>query len=137
MIGAMAGDAATIDLLRRVPLFEDLDSDELGVVAEALEERAFAAGDTVVEEGGAADWFFVVVGGEADVSVGGVPQGRVGPGDHVGEIGLLMGAERTATVVAATDLRCLGLTPADFRAVVEGNPTIAWKLLESMTLRLG
>jgi CRP-like cAMP-binding protein len=125
------------DLLRGVPLFEDLDADDLARVAAALHERTFAAGETIVAAGEPGDGFFLVESGEANVVVDGHVQGTLAPGDHFGEIALLMGAERTATVVARTDVRCLGLTPADFRELVEGSPTIAWKLLESMTLRLG
>jgi CRP-like cAMP-binding protein len=58
-------------------------------------------------------------------------------GDYFGEIALLQGSERTATVTAATDLRCYLLTPLDFRTLVEGNPAIAWNLLQSMVERLG
>lgn len=132
----MAGTGETIDLLRRVPLFEELGADELEAVAGAFRPRTFAAGETVVREGDAGDWFLVVDRGEAEVTVGGVPQGHAGPGDHIGEIALLMGAERTATVVATTELHCVGVTAAEFRALVEGNPTIAWQLLQTMTLRL-
>ena len=57
-------------------------------------------------------------------------------GDSFGEIALLMGGERTATITASTELRCYSIAPADFRPLVEGNPTIAWKLMGSMTDRL-
>jgi CRP-like cAMP-binding protein len=49
-------------------------------------------------------------------------------GDYFGEIALLLGSDRTATVIATTELRCYALTPWDFRALVEGNPSIAWKV---------
>jgi CRP-like cAMP-binding protein len=57
-------------------------------------------------------------------------------GDYFGEIALLMGSDRTATVTATSDLHCFALTPWDFRTLVEGNPTIAWKVLLSMANRL-
>ena len=131
----MAG--AAVESLGRVPLFAELDADELQLLADALQERSFRAGETLTAEGDAGDCFFVVEAGEAAVTVQGEPRGTIGPGDHVGEIALLMGADRTATVRATSDLRCLALAPLDFRALVEGNPTIAWKLLQSMTHRLG
>lgn len=126
----------SIDDLRRVPLFEDLAAEELQAVADAMRTRTFGAGEAVTVEGEAGDGFFVVESGRAEVTVEGQPQGTLGPGDHFGEIALLMGAGRTATITAAGDLRCHTLAPADFRAVVEGNPSIAWTLLQSMTLRL-
>ncbi len=126
---AVAGPA--LDALSRVPLFADLGEDELQEIAGSMHVREFAAGEVVTAEGAGADAFFVVDAGEGEVSVQGEPRATVGPGDYFGEIALMMGAERTATVTAATDLRCFALTPEDFRTVVEGNPAIAWKLLGS------
>jgi ATP-binding cassette subfamily B protein len=57
-------------------------------------------------------------------------------GDFFGEIALLMGSDRTATVTAVSSLRCFALTPWDFRTLVEGNPSIAWNVLQSMAARL-
>ena len=130
----MAG--APIEVLVRVPLFADLDEAELALLAEAMVERTFAAGEAVTVEGTVADGFFVVASGEAEVTVQGQPRGAVGPGDYFGEIALLMGSERTATITARGELRCYGLAPADFQAIVEGNPTIAWKVMQSMAQRL-
>jgi CRP-like cAMP-binding protein len=129
----MAGPA---DTLRRVPLFEDLEQDELQTLADAMRERTFAAGETIATEGAAPDSFYVVEAGEAAVTVGGEERGTIGPGDYFGEIALMMGSERTATITARTELRCQGLTALDFRDIVESNPTIAWKLAESMMDRL-
>jgi CRP-like cAMP-binding protein len=130
----MAG--ASTDVLRRVPLFDELDQAELDSVAGAMHERTFAAGDAVVVEGAPGDGFFVVASGEVEVSTGGEHRARLAPGDWFGEVALLMGSERIATITAATDLRCYVLTPMDFRTLVEGNPTIAWKVLQSMAQRL-
>jgi CRP/FNR family transcriptional regulator, cyclic AMP receptor protein len=126
----------TVDTLRRVPLFTGLDTKELESIAATMRERTFRAGDTVVEEGAAGAGFFVVEDGHAEVTVGGEPRGTLSAGDHFGEIALLTGSDRTATIVATTDLHCYGLTPWDFKPVVENNPSIAWKLLQSMAERL-
>lgn len=130
----MAG--ASVETLQRVPLFEELDATELQSIADAMQERSFEAGATVVAEGAAADGFFVVESGEAEVVAQGEPRGTLASGDWFGEIALLLGSERTATITATTDLHCYGLTPLDFRALVEGNPAIAWKVLQSMAYRL-
>lgn len=124
------------DTLRRVPLFSGLDDKELQSIAASMHERTFKAGQTVVEEGATGAGFFVVESGQAEVSVGGEARGTVGPGDHFGEIALLTGSSRTATIVATTDLHCYGLTSWDFKPLVEGNPAIAWKLLQSLADRL-
>jgi len=124
------------EMLRNVPLFSDLDRKELSEVAQTMRERRFSAGDTVTREGTGGAGFFVIGDGRANVTVDGEARGGLGPGDFFGEVALITGSERTATIVAETDLTCYGLTPWDFRPLVEGNPSIAWKLLESMAKKL-
>ena len=133
----LAVPGASLDVLVRVPLFADLDESDLQVVADSMSERVFDAGEVVTTEGEPADGFFVVESGEAEVTVQGDPRATVTAGDYFGEIGLLMGTERTATITATSELRCYGLSPSDFRVIVEGNPTIAWKVMQSMVERLG
>lgn len=120
----------------RVRLFEDLEPAELALLADAMHERVFPAGEAATTEGEAGDGFYVVASGEAEVTVGDRPVGRIGPGDHFGEIALLMGSGRAATITALSDLRCYGLAPSSFRAIVEGEPVIAFKLMQSMTQTL-
>lgn len=134
----MNPDVATpsLDTLRRVPLFAGLDDKELQSIASSMRERTFKAGQPVVEEGSGGAGFFVVEDGHAEVTVGGESRRTLSAGDHFGEIALLTGSSRTATIVATTDLHCYGMTAWDFRPLVESNPAIAWKLLESMAERL-
>ena len=127
---------APIDALRRVPLFEDLDDAELQSIADLMNEANVPAGGIVTAEGGPGDGFFVIESGEAEVTVDGELQGTMSAGDHFGEIALLLGSNRTATVTASTELRCYALTPWDFRTLVEGDPSIAWKVMQSMASRL-
>ena len=131
---AVAG--ASIDLLKKVPLFAGLDDKELTEIATSMRERRFKAGDTVTQEGAGGVGFFVVQEGRADVSVGGETKGSVGPGDYFGEIALINESPRTATLTAATDMLCYGMTPWDFRPLVESNSTIAWKLLTAMAEKM-
>ena len=125
-----------MQILRRVPMFEDLDEAELQSVADSMHEANVPAGAVVTAEGGPGDGFFVIDAGEAEVTVEGRPRATLRAGDFFGEIALLMGTDRTATVTAVSDLRCFALTPWDFRALVEGNPAIAWNVLQSMAARL-
>lgn len=119
-----------------MPLFAGLDDRELEQIAASMRERTFAAGDAVTQEGAGGAGFFVVESGEADVTVGGEPRGTIGAGDYFGEIALLTGSDRTATITARTDLHCYGMTPWDFRPLVESNSAIAWKLLTAMAEKL-
>lgn len=120
----------------RVALFADLDQAEIELLAGLAFPRTFVAGEAVTTEGAIGDGFFVVDSGEAEVMVQGQPRGTITSGDCFGEIAMLMGSERTARITATSELRCYCITPADFRSVVEENPSIAWKLYQSMAERL-
>jgi CRP/FNR family transcriptional regulator, cyclic AMP receptor protein len=128
--------AAPVELLRRIPLFSDLDRRELEGIANSMKERSFGAGDTIAEEGKGGVGFFVIEDGQASVSVRGEERASLGPGDYFGEIALVADVDRTATVKADTDLKCWGLTFWDFRPIVESNASVAWKLLQVMARRL-
>jgi CRP-like cAMP-binding protein len=130
-------DQQRIELLRRVPLFADLDKKELEGIANSLKERTFRAGETITSEGESAVGFFVIQDGEAKVSVGGQEKARLGPGDYFGEIALIAQSARTATLTAETDVRCLGMTFWEFRPLVEENGKIAWKMLQSLARKMG
>lgn len=124
--------------LRRVQLFAELDGRQVEQFARLLKERRFAKGETVILEGSGAAAFFLIDSGEATVTVRGqeVPQAQLGPGDHFGEIALIDGGPRSATVTAATDLVCYGLTFWEFRPLVESDGTIAWLLLRALARRV-
>jgi CRP/FNR family transcriptional regulator, cyclic AMP receptor protein len=131
---AVAG--ASPDILTKVPLFAGLDNRELQQIANSMRERRFHTGDTVTQEGAGGVGFFVVEEGQADVTVGGQARGSIGPGDYFGEIALINESPRTATITARTDMVCYGMTPWDFRPLVETNSTIAWKLLTAMAEKM-
>jgi len=101
-----------------------------------MRERRYSAGDTMTSEGSGGAGFFVVEEGEADVNVGGETKGSIGPGDYFGEIALINESPRTATLTARTDMVCYGMTPWDFRPLVESNSAIAWKLLTAMAEKM-
>jgi CRP-like cAMP-binding protein len=124
--------AAPAELLKRVRLFEGLERRELDQIAATMKERRFGAGQTVTEEGAGGVGFFVIGEGEAEVQTHGEHRRDLGPGDHFGEVALVAGTDRTATIRAKTDLTCYGMTPWEFRPLVENNGRIAWKLLEQM-----
>ena len=123
-------------MLKNVPLFSGLDDRELQEIAGQMRERRFAPGDTVTQEGAGGAGFFVIEEGEADVTVAGDQRGTIHAGDYFGEIALLTGSDRTATITAKTDMVCWGMTPWDFRPLVENNSAIAWKLLTAMADKL-
>ena len=122
--------------LRRVQLFADMDRRQAEQIARLLKERPFAKGETVIMEGSGGAAFFLIDSGEATVSSKGADVAKLGPGDYFGEIALIDGGPRSATVTAATDLVCYGLTFWEFRPLVERNAAIGWKLLQALAKRL-
>ena len=127
---------APVDALRTVPLFANLDDDELAQVALLFKARRFSAGETIVKEGADGAAFFLVESGEAAVSVRGSERRSLGPGDHFGEIALIDEGVRSATITATTDLACYGLTLWEFRPLVVENGEVGWKLLQSLAGKL-
>ena len=129
--------AAPIDVLRQVSLFAELDDRALEQLAGQMHERRFREGGDVTSEGAGGAGFFVVAEGNADVTIGGEHRASIGPGDFFGEIALIdTTGKRTASIVAATDLLCYGLTPWEFRPFVEEHPKVAWALLQTLAKRL-
>jgi CRP/FNR family transcriptional regulator, cyclic AMP receptor protein len=128
----MPGRNAPIALIWKIKLFAGLTDKELGAVAAPFQDESFEAGAVVVEEGTTGSGFFVMESGRAIVSVRGQELRELGPGDHFGEIALIADSPRTATVTAATNLRCHTISRDDFRKIVEAQPSIAWKLLENL-----
>src|SRR6476659_9087388 len=108
---------APVDLLKSVPLFQNVPAKQL------------------TAEGGGAAGFFVIESGEAKVTIDGVERRTLGPGDHYGEIALIDGGLRTATITASADGTAYGLTSWQFRPLVETHAEIAWPLLEAMAKR--
>jgi CRP/FNR family transcriptional regulator, cyclic AMP receptor protein len=120
-----------VDLLRKVPLFADLDNKELQEIAGSMKQRNFSTGQQIAVEGESGVGFFIIEDGDARVTVHGDEVRRLGPGDYFGEIALIAQSPRTATVTAESDLKTYGMTFWDFRPLVEDTPGIAWKLLQS------
>jgi CRP-like cAMP-binding protein len=118
------------ELLKRVPLFADLEKKELEQIASSMKPRTFSAGQQIAVEGESGVGFFVIEDGQAKVTVHGDEVRTLGPGDYFGEVALITHGARTATVTADTELKTYGMTFWDFRPLVEDTPGIAWKLLQ-------
>lgn len=128
--------SAPTKLLKSVPIFSELDDAEVERISRSFRDRTFASGQEVVTEGRGGVGFFVIESGEAAVTVRGEERRTLGPGDYFGEVALIDEGARTATITARTELKCWGLTPWDFRPLVETHAGIAWKLLQVFAQRL-
>jgi len=127
--------AAPIELIKSVPLFQGLDERQLQMLASTFSERRFSTGDELMTEGRTGAGFFVIDSGEVTISIEGEDLRTLGPRDYYGEIALIDGGVRTATITAASDGVSYGLTSWQFRPLVEENASIAWPLLEAMAAR--
>jgi MFS family permease len=121
-------------LLRAMPIFAPLPLVVIEQLALAAEPQEYADGDVVMREGDPGDRFYLVVEGSAAVSVGGVPRPPVGPGAGFGEIALLRGVPRTATVAAVGPLHVLSLPRDRFLGAVSGNQ-VSIEQAESLATR--
>ena len=114
-----------IGLLRAVPMLRPLPLPAIEQLARGLEQVSVPAGRAVFRQGDPADRYYVIEDGVADVVGDGHLVAKLGPGDGFGEIALLRRVLRTATVLAATDLRLSTLTSDRFLPVVTGFPPSA------------
>lgn len=119
-------------VIATVPLFDSLSKRHLKRIAGLTSTVEFEAGDTVIQEGEPGDSFFVTVSGQARVLSGGKTLHRVIPGDHFGEISLLDGRPRSASVVAETPLSLLRLPRSSFLKMVKEDADLARALLASL-----
>ena len=120
------------DSLVHVPLFSDLAGPDRDAIAQLFTPRVFAPGETVTKEGSDAAAFYLIESGTATVTVHSAFRRTLHPGDHFGEIALIDGRARSATVTADGELVCQGITLWDFQPLVQRNPTMAWALLQTL-----
>jgi len=129
---ARGGPDALID----VPLFAGLSKRHLRHIAGLCEEVQFAEGTSLAEEGKPGDSFYVLLEGEAKVIRSGRRLDRLIPGDFFGEIALIDGGPRTASVVATTPVTTLTISRKRFRKMLEEDASIVLAMLEELAKRL-
>ena len=119
------------DALAQVPLFAGMPSRFLKRLADKMDEQRFMEDATIVRQGEPGDTFYVLIEGEAKVKdANGRVLSRLIPGDFFGEISLMDGGPRTATVVAETNLTTLALSRKDFSALLRSEPKVTVGLLK-------
>lgn len=125
-----------VDQLKAVPLFAGCSGRELKSIAASVKEVHFPAGRTICKEGESGVGLHVVIDGETKVQVKGRTKRRLGPGAFFGEVALLDGGPRSATVIAETDVTTLSLPVWSFRSVLKANPSLSLKMMEELGRRL-
>jgi CRP/FNR family transcriptional regulator len=133
--------ASAVDLLARVPLLSGLEPGELERIAQVAIPRSFPKGARVFHEGDTSDACYVIRSGEVRVTRE-HPDGRaialatLGPGELVGELAMIDGGVRSASVEALTDVDLLAVSATDMRGLLERNAQITAKLVVALTKRL-
>jgi len=132
--------AASIDFLKRVSMFEDLDQKSLEAIANAAVEQRYEPGQDIVRQGDTGVGAFIIRSGKVDViqDRGGkeTKLSTLGPGEVFGEMALLDEFPRSATVRAVEPTTALGIQRWHFRGILESHPQIALALLPMLTRRI-
>jgi CRP/FNR family transcriptional regulator len=137
----VAGEEATVELMGRVPLFAELSAEELARISQVAIPRSFPRGVRVFHEGDRSDACYIVRSGDLRVTRE-HPDGRaialatLGPGDIFGELAMLDGEARSASVETLADCELLALPAADVRALLSRHADITVKLVVALTRRL-
>jgi CRP-like cAMP-binding protein len=128
--------SAVVDHLANVPLFRGMTESARDAVAELAQETHFEDGDTVTREGDEGDAFFVIVDGGLIVSRNGMTLRELGLGDFLGEISLLDGRPRTATVTADGPVKALVIRRPEFIELMERYGAVRLGVLMALTERV-
>jgi CRP-like cAMP-binding protein len=122
--------------LQRVQLFEGCSSRQLRAIARIADVQEVPAGDVLAQAGDPGDRFFVIVDGAARIDVSAQKHSRIGPGEFFGEMSLLDGEPRSATVIADTAMRLLVIHRRDFMTLLGEVPALTQRILVTLSQRL-
>ncbi len=129
-----------VDLLRRIPLFENIDLAKIKLLAFASERICFEQGNEMCRQGEIGDAAYVIIDGEADVSVendsGSTVVATLGKNAFVGEISILTDVPRTATVTAKTRVEALRITKELFYRMISEFPQMGLEIMRVLSMRL-
>ena len=127
--------AGRLELLRRVSLFRGMSDAELARVDSLMDDITFEPGQVMAREGRPGHEAFVIVSGEAEVTIGDRRVALVGPGEVIGEMSLIDNAPRNATLTSTTCLQALVIDPAGFGALLE-EAGVSRRVLTTVVKRL-
>lgn len=127
---------SALEALSTVPLFSRLSKRQLRKLQKGTVEDRYEPGTLIVQEGGRTATLFVVLEGTAKIDRSGQTISHRGPGEFFGEISMIDGRPRAASVIAETTMRCVVLPQDSLRDVLLNDPQVAWSLLESLATRL-
>lgn len=132
----MRSKSQKLEALKRVPLFEGLSGAELKYILGETQEVMYSPGQTIVAEGQPGGRFYLIAEGQAKVTVGGRKRRNLGPGDYFGEMSLLAGGARTATVTAESHVKALAIASWNFLALMEEHFSMTRKIMGHLCRRI-
>ena len=132
----MTDGATTADLLRAVPLFQGLPDAAITAIADLARQTEFAAGSVLVRQGDLGETLIVIVAGRATVEQDGHVIRELGSGDFLGEISLIDGGPRTATVTATEPIDSLVIGREGFDKLMDKHPAVRLGLVMALSDRL-
>ncbi len=132
----MANGEDLVETLRRFNLFADLDRAQLEAIADPDSERSFAAGERIMRRGMSGTGFYVILDGEASVTLSGEELNRLRPGDFFGEISTLLDEPLSADVTAETPVRVLEIPGPRLEAFLLSYPKVMLRMLVTEARRL-
>ncbi|MEQ8370322.1 MAG: cyclic nucleotide-gated ion channel [Alphaproteobacteria bacterium] len=121
-------------MVARVPAFSHLPADRIAEIADLLQSESVPARYTITRRGETANSMYFILSGEVELDIHPEPV-RLGPGQSFGEIALLQGSDRTATVTALTDCRLLVLPMASFHNLLDSDPRLRAAIVNSAERR--
>lgn len=129
-----------IKTLRRVELFAQMTDEELSALAERLKYAQFAKGNIISRQGAVAHWLYIIINGEAEVYIETSSGDRrtvnvLTKGSFFGEMGMMTGAPRTASVIARTDVECYRLDKDAFAGIMQARPSLAEEITQVLLER--
>ncbi|MGZ8580462.1 MAG: cyclic nucleotide-binding domain-containing protein [Actinomycetota bacterium] len=125
-----------VEALKQVPLFQGMSDRSLDRVAEIAKEVTHPDGKTVLEEDRSAVGFHLILSGQAEANQGGTVVGTMSPGDYFGEMSLIDGKPRSASVVAKGELKTLAIPAWNFNRLLDENPEMMRALLVALSGRV-
>jgi CRP-like cAMP-binding protein len=116
------------ELLQQIDFFKGCTARQLDDIAKLVDDKHLSPGEVLCEQGAFEHDVFVLVDGEASVTVDGLQVATVGSGEVVGELAMVNGGHRTATLEAVTPLHVLVLDPREVDSVLSSDPSAAKRL---------
>ncbi|MCX7192772.1 MAG: mechanosensitive ion channel family protein [Proteobacteria bacterium] len=129
-----------IKTLKRVELFAQMTDEELSAMAERLKYAQFAKGNIISRQGAVAHWLYIIINGDAEVYLE-TPNGErrsvniLSKGSFFGEMGMMTGAPRSASVIARTDVECYRLDKEAFAGIMQARPALAEEITHILVER--